>query len=1015
MLAKDFKSHPRGLKSYAKLKGKKPNDPGGRQMNNTPQDPLQGFKDIILELAKKLAPILAFPVLVIIVVALLGDRIPPDFRNLINIVVISGMVIYAAQAAYKVYLETRPQLSKPEPQPPPSIPEPSPSPKELPPPPVAPPTTPTDARQQYLSSVIGKCRALRLVGIDPSASHPGRGQLSLEKMYISLDTTAAAEEKDVRGRAERPGGEKARSLSALEALAQSPTRRAVLLGLPGTGKSTFVRYLALQMARAASDRTLSLTELLPGWPGGLVLPVVISLGRLAESLPAGVRSGQARMIEDYLRASLNNSSAGSETGSSTGSEQEGSPATFAPHILDVLQSEGGLVLFDGLDEVADLNLRPVVRQAVEDFVELYSHNPASRFLVTCRTYSYQDAKWQLTGWPTYELALLSPQKIEQFVNAWYAEHTRIDPAQRANFEDKRQKLLNNLQSEHRRHLAEIAPYAIILTMMAVVHTHYGELPDSRAQVYARCTELLLEHWESERMVDGKIQKSSLLDALQLSSSGKLYDALYEIAYKAHEGRVKQDVTRSGAAEVTEDLLSGVLCTYLEDLQKVQIFLDYCRSSNGLLMWQGTVTFPHAPPSAPPRRVYAFPHLTFEEYLAGQYLLSDPQLGPCVRRLIDQSPDRWREVVMLMGEHLCFDRKSDQRAMDEILEALAPRSLPARLTPADGQALWLAGDLLTIYFRRFRRSELTETQAQTENRILDGLRRVAGEAPLPPRERAAAANTLDELGWSPPDLYRLIPIPDDQAPQFLMAKYPVTNAQYARFLQAEDFADPQLWRGFPKFDEHSRPMQRGWGEDGWKWLQGEWDENHKKMPRFWNDLRFGLTRPGAPVVGITWWEANAFCRWLLKHWDEAGGAPWKAANPSLRPGEIRLPTEAEWVAAAGGAQPRERFPWDAPGQVTGDKDEIALRANTEASGIGRTTPVWLYPQGASQPYGLMDLAGNTWEWQANFYNKDHDYLALRGGSWLTHQDRARLSSRNLSRPVSVWYDYGFRLVSLPMRV
>jgi formylglycine-generating enzyme required for sulfatase activity len=828
---------------------------------------------------------------------------------------------------------------------------------------------------------------MRLSGLDEQAADPSRGGLTLESLYVSLDTTTQVEEKK-KGKARDSSPtidtflerERSHPLAALEALAQAPQRRMVLLGLPGTGKSTFVRYLALRMAQAICDHSLTLENLLPGWQGGVVLPVIVSLGRLAESLPPDSRVGDAGMVERFLTGAL---------------ESDPRIASFAPYLLPVLEREGGLVLFDGLDEVADLGLRPVVVRAMESFVEHYSRNRASRFLVTCRTYSYyHDARWQLTGWPTYELALLDRTKIEHFVDAWHDEHIRIDPARQADYERKRHKLHASLQPGDRRRLSEIAPFPIILTMMAVVHTHYGELPDTRAQVYEKCVDLLLVRWELERpLVSGKLQKRGLLDALGVLR-GTLDSALREIAFKAHEGRAEGREEVGGAALVTEDLLSGVLQVYFQDQQKVKTFLDYCQSSNGLLMLQGTVTPSGASPNALPRRVYAFPHLTFEEYLAGRHL-EGPGLGRRMRDLLDLS-DRWREVAVLLGEYLCFERQ-DQERLQSILDALAPDPLPgdAAMQTKDWRALWLAGDLLSLYRRVSHWKKST-----ADDRIVTGLSRLVAAGALDVRERAAAADALDELGWTPDDLYRFVLVdPGDPVASaiqtslarpdysFYISLHPVTNMQYERFVKAHDFADPDLWRGFPKFDENSRSMSGDWGDEGWKWLKDRFEKQDRPIdgehvfPLYWNDPRFGVARRGVPVVGVTWYEANAYCRWLSKHWDDPEMLESRA-NPDLRPRLARLPTEAEWVLAAGGDQPDDRYPWDEVGKDVKNRalEEILQRANVAKSGIGRTTPAGMYPLGCSQPYKLLDMAGNVWEWQANYRDKDHDWLALRGGSW-----------------------------------
>ena len=107
-----------------------------------------------------------------------------------------------------------------------------------------------------------------------------------------------------------------------------------------------------------------------------------------------------------------------------------------------------------------------------------------------------------------------------------------------------------------------------------------------------------------------------------------------------------------------------------------------------------------------------------------------------------------------------------------------------------------------------------------------------------------------------------------------------------------------------------------------------------LPRAWNDPRFGIARKGVPVVGITWYEVSAYCRWLGRRWAELDEG---RTNPGWRPKELRLPTEAEWVLAVGGDQPKERYPWDEPGQATDDLQEVLLPANVREADIGRTTP------------------------------------------------------------------------------
>jgi formylglycine-generating enzyme required for sulfatase activity len=965
------------------------------------------FKSKFLEtLAGKLTAILSFAIILIVILAVLGASIEDRWLPLVYIVAIAAMGIFTYQVFTQNKASLKDKKETGEEKPRSESPESNKGDQKDEKRDGKMKASPHDARERYLNAVIADTRSMRLVGLDPQAADPARGGLTLESLYVSLDTTTIIDETveiEARKRLEKVqsndnempdfdfGGTHRRSLGALEALYESENRQMVLLGLPGTGKSTFVRFLALRMAQTETDRSKNIKDLLPGWKGGTILPLILSLGRMAETVPDDCKKGSALLIENYIKQTL---------------QADERTSDFSEFILSELEKVGGLVLFDGLDEVANLDLRPIVVQAVEDFVQKYGRQNTSRFLVTCRTYSYyHDTKWQLTGWATHELALLDDEKIEHFINAWHNEHIRIEPSRKPDLERKRVQLLASLQPDDRRRLHEIAPFPIILTMMAVVHTHYGELPDTRAEVYERCVDLLLVRWEIERPVSGQSQethKRTIIDELGISRV-VLDRALWEIAFKAHEGREDDNEKKRGPALVTEDLLTGILQTHFQDLSKVKVFLDYCQSSNGLLMLQGSVMPADAPPNTPPRRVYAFPHLTFEEYLAARYLIR-PNFGKTTSELVQKS-DRWREVVMLLGEYLCF-AQGDQERMDNLLSALTPSKPPTKVNDTLWRSIWYAGDLLSLYRRVFP----SET-SPSDKGINTGLHKLVLKNALSPRERASAADTLDELGYVIPDLHTFIPIADSPTPDLHMGKYLVTNAQYERFLEVRNFENKDLWCDFPKFDESSKNMNETWGEDGWKWLQESLKEEEEEKvlyPRYWRDPRFGVSRRNAPVVGISWYEASAYCKWLYENWNDLDEG--KQGLP--KPKSVRLPTDEEWSIAAGGEDPESRYAF---GELK-DKKDISRFANTDESGINRTTPVWMYPQGES-PHHIRDMTGNVWEWQANIRNieigkEKHEGRGLRGGSWLNNGILARVSLRYDYHPGYGYYYLGFRVVVLP---
>lgn len=204
-----------------------------------------------------------------------------------------------------------------------------------------------------------------------------------------------------------------------------------------------------------------------------------------------------------------------------------------------------------------------------------------------------------------------------------------------------------------------------------------------------------------------------------------------------------------------------------------------------------------------------------------------------------------------------------------------------------------------------------------------------------------ANELSAYSNTPaavdPDLYQLVKIePGSRAPvsyPFWISKYPVTNHQYERFLIADDFAGEEYWSAIPKFDGDNQ-FAGSWEDDGLKWLQEKLKdyeyfprEAWRVEPQLWDHPKFGIAQPDNPVVGITWFEANAYCKWLCAHWRELLEAE---VNSAFIPKEIRLPLETEWVIAAGGDRPHERYPWDKPGKTTAEINEIVKRANIKAN-------------------------------------------------------------------------------------
>jgi formylglycine-generating enzyme required for sulfatase activity len=178
------------------------------------------------------------------------------------------------------------------------------------------------------------------------------------------------------------------------------------------------------------------------------------------------------------------------------------------------------------------------------------------------------------------------------------------------------------------------------------------------------------------------------------------------------------------------------------------------------------------------------------------------------------------------------------------------------------------------------------------------------------------------------------------------------------------------------------------------------------PFFWRSHR--LNRPNQPVVGVNWWEARAYCRWLtLRRAAEVGDGL-----------VFRLPTEHEWERATRPDRASSDYPW-------GDMPPDGTKAHYRGGDLSaqRATPVGAFPAGAWDG-GPLDLAGNVWEWTASKAigpSADEDEernlpvgmsdRVVRGGSWYSLIPTAmRTSYRGVDRLQNVYVDLGFRIAA-----
>jgi formylglycine-generating enzyme required for sulfatase activity len=170
-----------------------------------------------------------------------------------------------------------------------------------------------------------------------------------------------------------------------------------------------------------------------------------------------------------------------------------------------------------------------------------------------------------------------------------------------------------------------------------------------------------------------------------------------------------------------------------------------------------------------------------------------------------------------------------------------------------------------------------------------------------------------------------------------------------------------------------------------------------MSKYADNKRFN--NPDQPVVGVDWYCATAYCLWISALDIVYRGEQIDFDSVSNR---LRLPTEVEWEWAAAGRGPNNilrEYPW--PDDLGEPTPELA----NYGGNVGATTPVGRYPKGAT-PEGLMDMAGNVWEWCSTI---EQDNRVLRGGCWVDNRSGLRCADRNWNYPYVRNGYAGFRCV------
>lgn len=868
--------------------------------------------------------------------------------------------------------------------------------------------TVTQSFTSYLISVANDCSELvtRGIALGGDLQRP----LRLAHVYAQLETDSL---RPAESGAEKQPTESQAPLVALEVLFDPAVNRIALVGEPGSGKSTFLQYVTLGLADHVLGSKMATSHFaevnVPEKVSQILhaqklIPFRILLRDFAVSLNAGTSGGSADVVA-FLTSQLEK-----------GSHSEA--VTALPNALD----DGlAFVFFDGLDEVPKVQLS-AVQSAITAFVTGKYEN--CRAALTCRIESYKLPEFKLEKFPpAHRIAPLSAGLRDQFVGAWYRELEHAHPQFRGEADGCTTTLRRALNSER---LDAMSRNPFFLTVMAALHRPDRPLPDTGAKLMDELVTGVLEESRKRRSALGpKIGMGELATVLEKVPNGlhRLRSRLEIIAYQSRRMRTGGDNLGVDNTLIKSHLLTLAPATEEKD-KWIDELLDILRHRAGLLQSQdgANLTFAYR----------------FEEFLAGCYLTNDDQWPKeldfahrCVKLVNDARTDDRQVVLWAAGfnTHVRF-RRGTVRDLVSLLTpspgaltgALLPRlELAADIARDANMEHWVHDDVphapITVSALRTAletvRDGVGKFNILARSRASSTLSRLGDFRPGVGLIREGVFKGLPDISWIaiPAGVFqmggeakwqgeleftcRLL----EKSP-YLISRYPITVAQFQCFVDDQGYEDGRFWN---------------WSAEVLQWrkcLPGLSPENYA--------LDFQMLNH--PRVGISWFEAVAFCHWLTEKvkcrsgQSQISASKEKETSVPLLPGNaVRLPSEAEWEHAMRGEKGRS-YPW-------GEEKDFTERCNMIDTGIKHTAAVGLFPDGNTEK-GIADAAGNVWEWCTTQWLGDYkDYpkkvkndleghfpRICRGGSWSNSGPGSFLSSfRGANPPSYRGDDVGFRVV------